>query len=189
MNRLSKIATVLTLGVIVGFTAGCPDKKPVTKVEPTPVPAGVSTPTVVTVETPVPPPGRTPRVDSGDINIKGKTNEELGRYLNAVFFDFDKYDVRADQRDVLAADAAWLQKYPSVMFTIEGHCDERGTREYNLALGDKRANAAKDYLVSLGVSASRIKTVSYGKERPFNTGHDEDSWAKNRRAHFVVTAR
>ena len=114
---------------------------------------------------------------------------EVSSYLKPAFFDYDKADIRADARDVLAANATWLKKHPSVQFTIEGHCDERGTAQYNLALGDRRANAAKEYLVSLGVDAGRIKTVSYGKERPFATGHDEDSWQKNRRAHFVVTAK
>ena len=109
--------------------------------------------------------------------------------LKPAFFDYDKADIRGDARDVLAGNATWLKKYSSVQFTIEGHTDERGTAQYNLALGDRRANAAKDYLVSLGVDASRVKTVSYGKERPFATGHDEDSWQKNRRAHFVVTAK
>jgi len=109
--------------------------------------------------------------------------------LKPAFFDYDKTDIRADARDVLAANATWLKKYPSVQLTVEGHTDERGTAQYNLALGDRRANAAKDYLVSLGVDASRVKTVSYGKERPFANGHDEDSWQKNRRAHFVVTGK
>ena len=99
------------------------------------------------------------------------------------------HDQLAAARDALAANATWLKKYPTVQFTIEGHTDERGTAQYNLALGDRRANAARDYLISLGVDASRAKTVSYGKERPFATAHDEDSWQKNRRAHFVVTAK
>jgi peptidoglycan-associated lipoprotein len=147
----------------------------------------VSTPVVVTVETPPPTPVPTPKVDADDITRKSLS--EISNYLKPAFFDYDKADIRADARDVLAADATYLKKYPSVQFTIEGHCDERGTAQYNLALGDRRANAARDYLVSLGVDASRAKTVSYGKERPFAPGHDEDSWQKNRRAHFVVTAK
>ena len=115
--------------------------------------------------------------------------DRVSSYLKPAFFDLDKSDLRADARDVLAANATWLKAHPSVAFTIEGHCDERGTAQYNLALGDRRANAAKEYLVSLGIDAGRIKTISYGKERPFATGHDEESWAKNRRAHFVVTAK
>jgi peptidoglycan-associated lipoprotein len=90
---------------------------------------------------------------------------------------------------VLQANAAILKKYPTWIITIEGHCDERGTAEYNLALGEKRALAAKTYLVSLGVPADRLRTVSYGKEFPVDPGHDESAWSKNRRAHFVVTSK
>jgi len=171
----------------VAFVVACSNKPPATP-PPAPTPAPVSTPTVVTVEpvaTPAPNPA--PKVDAD--NIANRSMSELSGMLKPAFFDYDKADVRADARDVLAADATWLKKYPTVMFTIEGHTDERGTAQYNLALGDRRANAAKDYIVSLGVDASRIKTVSYGKERPFSTGHDEDAWQKNRRANFVVTAK
>jgi len=90
---------------------------------------------------------------------------------------------------VLQANAAVLKKYPTMQITIEGHCDERGTAEYNLALGERRALAAKNYLVSLGVGADKVKTVSYGKEFPFDPGHDDAAWLKNRRAHFVITAK
>jgi peptidoglycan-associated lipoprotein len=110
-------------------------------------------------------------------------------YLKDAFFDFDKFTIRPDQRDALAADAEWLKKYPNVKIRIEGHCDERGTAQYNMALGEKRANAVKDYVTSLGIDASRIETVSYGKERPFVTAHNEEGWAQNRRGHFVITAK
>jgi peptidoglycan-associated lipoprotein len=110
-------------------------------------------------------------------------------YLEDVFFDYDKSEIREDQKDALARDAAWLKKYPASETTVEGHCDERGTREYNLALGERRASAAKEYLVSLGIDATRIKTISYGKERPFAEGSTEEAWAKNRRGHFVVTKK
>jgi len=169
----------------LAFVVAC-SSKPAPAPAPEPTPAPVSTPTIVTVEPPAPTPQPTPRVTD---EVMTKSLSEISSYLKPAFFDYDKADVRSDARDVLAANAAWLKKYSSVQFTIEGHCDERGTAQYNLALGDRRANAAKDYLVSLGVDASRIKTVSYGKERPFATGHDEDSWQKNRRAHFVVTAK
>ena len=172
--------TVVALALIVA----CAPKKVAPPPEPTPAP--VSTPTVVTIETPPPAPHPTPRVTD---DITAKSLSEISSYLKPAFFDYDKSDIRADARDVLAANATWLKKYSNVQFTIEGHCDERGTSQYNLALGDRRANASKDYLASLGVDASRIKTVSYGKERPFATGHDEESWQKNRRAHFVVTAK
>jgi peptidoglycan-associated lipoprotein len=103
-----------------------------------------------------------------------------------IFFDFDKYDIRADQRGTVEALAAWLDSNPSVTLTIEGHADERGTREYNLALGERRANAVRDYLVALGTNPTRLTTVSYGEERPAVLGSNESSWAQNRRGVFVV---
>jgi len=108
----------------------------------------------------------------------------MGR--DTVYFDTDKYNIDADDQAALAQQAQWLAKYPAKRATIEGHCDERGTRDYNLALGERRANAAKNYLVSLGVDASRLSTISYGKERPVALGSDEASWTKNRRAVTVT---
>ena len=105
-----------------------------------------------------------------------------------VFFDFDKYNLMPEARQILEKQAAWLKKYPSVTVSIEGHCDERGTREYNLALGERRANAAKNYLVALGVNPNRLTTISYGRERPAVTGSNEAAWAQNRRAVTVVRA-
>lgn len=105
---------------------------------------------------------------------------------DTIYFDTDKFDIDATDQAALAAQAAWLNKYPAKRATIEGHADERGTREYNLALGERRANAAKNYLASLGVDAARLTTVSYGKERPVALGSDEASWAKNRRAVTVT---
>jgi peptidoglycan-associated lipoprotein len=106
--------------------------------------------------------------------------------LNDVYFDFDKSTLSAEAKQTLADNATQLKDAGAMAVTIEGHCDERGTNAYNLALGEKRANAAKDYLVSLGVDAGRITTISYGEEKPFDAGHDESAWSKNRRAHFVV---
>lgn len=103
-----------------------------------------------------------------------------------VFFDFDKYDIRADQRGTVEALAAWLDTNPSVTLTIEGHADERGTREYNLALGERRANSVRDYLVALGTNPARLTTVSFGEERPAVLGSNESAWAQNRRGVFVV---
>lgn len=105
-----------------------------------------------------------------------------------VFFDFDKYNLKPEARETLQRQADWLKKYPSVTVTVEGHCDERGTREYNLALGERRANSAKNYLVALGVDPNRIKTISYGKERPAVTGSTEAAWSQNRRAVTAVNA-
>jgi peptidoglycan-associated lipoprotein len=103
-----------------------------------------------------------------------------------VFFGFDKYDLAGEARRTLELQAAWLKKYPQYKVVVEGHADERGTREYNLALGERRANSVKDYLIALGIDPSRIETISYGKERPVALGHDEESWSKNRRGVSVI---
>ncbi len=105
---------------------------------------------------------------------------------NKIFFDFDKYDLKAEAKDVLKAKAAILKKYASWKMLIEGHCDERGTEEYNLALGERRARAAYEFLVVLGVPSSRLKIVSFGEERAVDGGHNETAWAKNRRDEFKV---
>ena len=106
--------------------------------------------------------------------------------LKDIHFDFDRYDIRPEDTKILDQEATLLLKNPNVKIEIEGNCDERGTAEYNLALGQRRANSAKEYLNSLGVPASRILTISYGKEKPLDPGHDEEAWAKNRRDHFIV---
>ena len=103
-----------------------------------------------------------------------------------VFFDFDKSEIKAEGRTTLQRQADWLKKYPNVTVTVEGHCDERGTREYNLALGERRASAVKKMLVALGVAANRVSTISYGKERPAVVGSNEAAWAQNRRGVTVI---
>ena len=105
---------------------------------------------------------------------------------NTINFALDKYDIDGRAREILDSQAAWLAKWPNVPVSLEGHCDERGTREYNLALGDRRANAAKNYLAARGINPARISTISYGKERPLALGSDEQSWAQNRRAVTIV---
>jgi peptidoglycan-associated lipoprotein len=121
--------------------------------------------------------------------------EELNRvaqsrgYIQDAFFGFDESTLSSEAQSALTASADWLKKNGQYNLLIEGHCDERGTEQYNLALGDKRANTAKEYLVTLGVDASRIRTVSYGEERPFDGGHDDAAWAKNRRAHLVLVGK
>lgn len=105
---------------------------------------------------------------------------------NRVYFDYDQYALRADAREVLARQAAWLRSYPQMKATIEGHADERGTREYNIALGVRRAQAVKDFLVSQGVEAARLETISYGKERPIDPGTGEAAWSRNRNGHTVL---
>ena len=106
--------------------------------------------------------------------------------LGDIFYDYDKSELRTDAVEQLKTNANWLQTNTANNVIIEGHCDERGTSEYNLALGERRANSAKDYIVNLGVAPARMKTVSYGEEKPFAAGSNEDAWAQNRRAHFVA---
>jgi len=116
----------------------------------------------------------------------GTEQDLVANVGDRIFFDFDKSDIRADARTRLDGWSDWLKKYPQVTAVIEGHCDERGTREYNLALGERRANAAKSYLVANGIDAKRIQTISYGKERPAVVGSNEAAWSQNRRAVLVV---
>jgi peptidoglycan-associated lipoprotein len=172
-NPYRTLIALLVVGALAAFAAGCarkavqapptpPPAPPVTQTEPTPTPAPAETPT----------PAPTPRVTAGD--------------FTDAFFDYDSFVLRDDARAGLDKVARLLRDHADVNVTIEGHCDERGTAEYNQALGEKRANAARDYLANAGVPAARLQTVSYGKERPFAEGHDEAAWAQNRRAHFVL---
>ena len=142
-------------------------------------------------ETPVsPPPSTVGHKDlEGDVLSQDLATLNRKGYLLDAYFDYDQAELRTDARDGLAKDAQWLKKYPSVQILLEGHCDDRGTEAYNLALGDKRASAAREYLESLGVPESRIKTVSYGKERPFCDSDTDPCWQENRRDHVIVTAK
>ena len=119
--------------------------------------------------------------------IEGTVYES--KLLKDIYFDFDRYDIRPVDTEILKGNAALLVKHPTMKLQIEGHCDERGTGEYNLALGQRRANSAKKYLISLGFPEGRISTISYGEEKPFDTGHSEEAWSKNRRAHFVILSK
>jgi len=172
MARLTmKIALVSALALSV---AGCTKKKP----EELP-PAPAATAPAPEAEAPQPAPQTGP--------IPGSRADFLQQAgTDTIHFGTDLYDIDAESQAILSRQAQWLAKNPNVSVTIEGHCDERGTREYNLALGDRRANAAKNYLVNAGVAASRLSVISYGKERPVATGSDEGSWAQNRRAVTVV---
>jgi peptidoglycan-associated lipoprotein len=116
----------------------------------------------------------------------GSQEDLVANVGDRVFFDFDRSSIRADQRPVLERQAAWMARHPEVQVAVEGHADERGTREYNLALGQRRANAARDVLVAGGVSSARVSTISYGKDRPASLGSNEEAWAQNRRAVTVV---
>lgn len=114
---------------------------------------------------------------------------DTGSEFKVAYFDYDSYTLRADARNALKENASWLKKNKNVNVQIEGHCDERGTTEYNLALGERRANAARDFLARLGVPKSRLSVISYGEERPADAGHDESAWSSNRRAAFVILSR
>lgn len=158
---------------------------------PPPPPQQAATPRPPAPPEPVAEPVVVPPEPVRDDAITSASLDDLNRNspLQPVFFDYDSSEVTADGKAALEANAAVLKKYATWTVTIEGHCDERGTAEYNLALGERRAVGARTYLVSLGIAADRLRTVSYGKEFPFDAGHDEAAWAKNRRAHFVVTAK
>ncbi|OWK30242.1 peptidoglycan-associated lipoprotein Pal [Sphingomonas dokdonensis] len=172
---MARLTTTILLATALVTTAACSKKRP---------------------EVLPPAPGEAPADTSGGYAGGGATtgavtpgsSEDFKRSVTSdtVNFGLDQYDIDPTAREILDSQVVWLQRYPNVRVTVEGHADERGTREYNLALGDRRANAAKNYLVARGVSPSRITTISYGKERPIALGSDEESWARNRRAVTVV---
>jgi peptidoglycan-associated lipoprotein len=140
------------------------------------------------VETPPPTTDSVPPVANvGSTNVPGSSADFVAQSgSDRILFQFDSYELDEEARTILGKQAEWLARYPSIRVTVEGHADERGTREYNLALGDRRATAAKNFLAAQGVDASRMTTISYGKERPYAEGSDEAAWAQNRRAVTVV---
>ena len=170
MSQTSRTLVVMLAGGLA--LAGCAPKAP--KQLP-PEPVSATTATTVT-----PPTVQGPAAGSQADFLATMSGRDT------IYFDTDKFNIDAEDGAALQAQAQWLLKYPAKRASIEGHCDERGTREYNLALGDRRANAAKNYLVSLGVDAARVSVISYGKERPVALGSNEESWAKNRRAVTVT---
>jgi peptidoglycan-associated lipoprotein len=127
--------------------------------------------------------------DSGTMSREAASSSDVNGELNAIYFDYNKYDLRAGDKEILKSNAEYLLKNKKVNIIVQGNCDERGSDAYNLDLGAKRAQEAKKYLVSQGVDNKRIKTISYGKKRPIDKGHDEDAWAKNRRDDFVVSKK
>jgi len=170
VNRKILTALLLTSGLALAGCATKPKELP-------PQPSGATT----TTTTPTP----TAPTPSGP--VPGSRADFMASVLgDTILFDTDRYNIDSEDQGILQSQAQWLARYPAKRITVEGHADERGTRDYNLALGERRANAAKNYLVSLGIDASRITTVSYGKERPVALGSDEASWAKNRRAVTVT---
>ena len=169
-----KISTVLkfTALSVSLLLAACTTKEQVAATPPPPPPPPAAQP-------PAPrPPGITP----------GSLQDFKVNVGDTVHFAYNEYNIQDTDKTTLQKQATWLNRYPSVQITIEGHCDERGTREYNLALGARRANAVKEFLVSLGVNTSRLQTVSYGKERPLCTQSNEDCWAQNRRGVSTITS-
>jgi peptidoglycan-associated lipoprotein len=169
---LKKTATHLLLAVSLVALAACAKQKKVEDLPPAPVTENTA-PTDTNAGKPAP----------------GSQEDFVASVMSdRILFDTDKYDIDPDDQAALRSQSEWLARYPNTRVTIEGHADERGTRDYNLALGERRANAAKNYLATLGVDASRISTISYGKERPDAVGSDEASWARNRRA-VSVTVR
>jgi peptidoglycan-associated lipoprotein len=176
------------VAALIFFAAACSKQPtPETTPEPTPAPVPVAVKPAPS-PIPVPPkPPETPKVS--EVTMSDKTLAEISGYLKPAFFDYDAAEIRPDAREALAGDAEFLKKWPTVKVTIEGYCDERGTRQYNLALGQRRASAARDFLVSLGIDTRRIQILSFGKERPFCPERNESCWQKNRRANFVVTAK
>ena len=168
----SKLLRHLVLAaVLLALAGGCSSKKGGTESDTPPL----------TTEEPPPPPPPPPTDESAGLD----TPSDL--MLQTIYFEYDKYSLKSDAKEALSKNAATLGAYPEVTVVIEGHCDERGTVEYNLALGEKRARAARDYLVDLGIGTDRIRTISYGEERPVDPGHGESSWSKNRRAEFLRT--
>lgn len=182
-------AAVLLLTALT-MTGAC-RKKAAPVVRPAPPPAVSPATRPPAPPEPVPEPPPVPPEPVREDAIASASLDDLNRNspLQPVFFDLDSSEVTGSGQAALNTNAALLKKYPSWSVTIEGHCDERGTAEYNLALGERRAVTARAYLVSLGIPADRLRTVSYGKEFPFDPGHDEAAFAKNRRAHFVITAK
>ena len=189
------VMSLLLLGVAV---AGCAKRPATTAAEapapsaPAPsVPSAAPAPEPTSPSTPAPPPSGATTTAPAPSGTARPAPAEFAAVadLNDIHFDFDKYDIRSADAKILDANAAWLKTNANHLVLIEGHCDQRGTNEYNLALGERRAKSTMNYLVSQGVQASRITIISYGEERPLCTEANETCWAKNRRAHFLVKPR
>ena len=180
MNLSSKrfVKLALVAGAVLSLAACASHPKPAPTPPPPPPPAP---------EAP-PPPAPPPMAEQPTGPAPGSTQDFVINVGDRVYFDYDAYSVRADAGPILDKQSEWLRRYPQVKVRIEGNCDERGTREYNMALGARRANAVRDYLVGRGVEAGRIETVSYGKERPLDPGTGDDAYAHNRNGHTTLTS-
>ena len=192
MKAARLTATLIASAALVTAVACGKKTPPVARPAPRPPTAATATPP----GPPAPPeparePVSVPAEPVRDDAISSASLDDLNKNspLKPVYFELDSSELSAANQKALDENAALLKRYPSWAVTVEGHCDERGTAEYNLALGERRAIAARAYLVSLGIAADRLRTVSYGKEFPFDPGHEETAFAKNRRAHFVITSK
>ncbi|KRT67449.1 MAG: peptidoglycan-associated (lipo)protein-like protein, peptidoglycan-associated lipoprotein [Candidatus Rokubacteria bacterium CSP1-6] len=197
MNRhMHRGLTVVVLVLLAGALAGCP-KRPATTAVAAPAPgapapaapAPAPVPAPRAVEPAAPAPSVTPAPAPVPAQPPAPKEFVAADVLKDIHFDFDKYDIRPGDAKILDANAGWMKANPKYLVLIEGHADERGTNEYNLALGERRAKATLSYLVSQGVQASRVTLISYGEERPQCTEKTEACWARNRRAHFLVKAQ
>lgn len=190
MTQTRTLMTVTLVAVFCAGLAGCAKKKPVPAPTPPPPPAVTPAPPPPPTPPPQPPaPPPAPPSEQDLFNQKSLDQLNAEKPLSDVFFDLDRSDLKDDGRAALQKDAEWMRKWTSTKVTVEGHCDSRGTPEYNLALGDRRAQAVKAYLVSLGIGSERVQTVSKGKEAPFCTEENESCWSQNRRGHFIITAK
>lgn len=193
MTRARHLAFVILLVAAVTMAA-CRRNPPQVAAAPPPAPPPPTAPAPPPPPPPPPPPSR-PAPASAPLTedeiFARKSVEQLNaeRPMADVFFDYDQSEIRDDARGALQKDADWLRRWTSTQVTVEGHCDSRGSSEYNLALGTRRANAVKDYLASLGVPVNRVTVVSKGKEQPFCSEEAESCWQQNRRGHFVITAK
>ncbi len=188
MTRKILVSMMVVLAVVA--VGGCKKKPPKDASDMTITPTTVEPQPQEVSSAPEPTIGgdETPDPLAGDLVAADEYARSQG-LLGDVFFDYDAYELRQDARERLAQNARFLTSHPEFVLTIEGHADERGTNDYNLNLGDRRANAAKEYLSTLGVGADRLRTVSYGEERPFCGEGSESCWQQNRRAHFTITGR
>ena len=194
MIRVPRLVSTIALSAALAIAAaGCHKKVPAAAPAPPPPPppAAPSTPPPPPPPPPAPAPAPAPPQLSEAEIFARKSVDQLNaeKPMDDVFFDLDKATVRDDAKPALQKDADWLKKWTSVAITLEGHSDSRGTAEYNLGLGNRRATSVKDYLVSLGVPAGRVTVVSKGKEQPFCNDENEGCWQQNRRGHFVITSK
>lgn len=179
---------ILVVGLLLAAAASCkkhvPAPTPPPQEAPPPTPEAEPMKTVPVEEAPIKPVEEAPKAEDIDDTIRRQNATH--EFLKTLLFDFDQSEIREDQVPILQANAAWLKAHAQYRVLVEGHCDERDTIEYNLALGDRRAKAVVRYLTDLGVPADRMRAISYGEERPVDTGHDESAWSKNRRAEFTL---